>query len=257
MYADLTADRFRQILPVLNGKGNPDMARVLVADDNSLSLEFFAEAIARCGHVADIAKDGMDACLLASARRYDLMIIDARMPLRSGRQTLLAIRAGDGPSRESRAIATTADAALDPVELLNAGFFAVVHKPIALDVFRDLLEVQLATPSVATRVLNDRQALAQVGGDSSIMAALRGLLAAELDALPAELSDYAADNNVQALRDRLHRLDASAGFCGATRLAGAAQELRHALDLERAWPDKAVSALLRCSAETRALLGQR
>jgi CheY-like chemotaxis protein len=227
------------------------MARILVADDNALSLEFFAESISRCGHLADTARDGVEACLRASEHGYDLMIIDSRMPLRSGPEALRIIREGQGPSRKTRAIATTADAGIDHESMAKAGFSAVVIKPITMDSLADLLDSHLSAVAPAMEILSDEVAVSRFGGDRSIMVALRKLLAIELDALADEIRIYAVEKDLGALRDRLHRLDASAGFCGANRLVGAAQDLRRALDLANDWPETAIDALLVASAETR------
>lgn len=231
------------------------MGRILVADDNALSLEFFAESISQCGHIVDTAKDGIEACICASEHLYDLMIIDARMPFRNGPDALRVIRAGNGPSRETRAIATTAGADADPEVLAKAGFSTIAFKPITLDALRALLESQLPATAPRPEVFDDDQGLTGVGGDKGIMVALRRLLAGELDALPGEIATHAANKDSEALRERLHRLDASAGFCGATRLAKAARELRRDLDNKAGWPEGAISALLDASAETRAWIG--
>ena len=45
-------------------------------------------------------------------------------------------------------------------------------------------------------------------------------------ALPQELDACLAAADAAALRERLHRLTASAGFCGATRLEAAIRTLR-------------------------------
>lgn len=247
----LTADGIRLMLDPADWKRGAGVARILVADDNALSLEFFAESIGKFGHVADRAANGMEACQLATARRYELMILDSRMPLRSGTDALRAIRAGDGLSRETLAIATTADAGLDPGGLLEAGFAHVVVKPIGIDALHTLLDTLLAPTEMPAEVLDDELALARIGGDTGIMIALRTLLAGELDALPGEVLACVAGHDAQSLRERLHRLDASAGFCGAVRLARAAQELRRALDEETGWPDAAIDAFLARSAEVR------
>ena len=82
---------------------------------------------------------------------------------------------------------------------------------------------------------------------------VRGLLVAELDALPAELAAVSASGDVAALRDRLHRLDASAGFCGAPALASAGAALRAAIEDDTVPPD-AVAVFLTACADVRAAL---
>lgn len=231
------------------------MARVLVADDNLLSLEFFAESISRYGHVVERAVDGLQTCQLASTQHYDLLIIDSLMPQRNGTEALRSIRSGGGPSCGSTAIATTADSSVDRESLLRAGFSAVMIKPISIESIRGALECHLPASASGNQGMNDELALLKIGGDRVILDKLRTLLALELDALPAEISACAANRDMAALLDRLHKLDASAGFCGAIQFVSAIQQLRRKIQTEAGWPTRSIEEFLRASAASRALLG--
>jgi len=227
------------------------MPRILVADDNPLSLRFFADALASLGHAVTAAADGAAALERADADAFDVLLLDARMPRLDGVEVIARIRAQAGPSRHANALATTADT--DPsthARLLQAGFAEVLVKPIGVAELRDALARHLQA-AASTDELDDRQALAAAGGDTGIVGALRGLFAAELDALPAELA--ALQGRHEAVRERLHRLDASAGFCGAPAIVRAASELRAALESPQ-WPRATIDAFLEACARTRARL---
>jgi CheY-like chemotaxis protein len=232
---------------------------ILVADDNPVSLRFFAEALAQLGLACELAGDGIETVAKAQRARYDLLLIDARMPGLNGPEALARIRAVPGPSREAIALATTADADdRTRRDLAGAGFAGVVAKPVTVDALRAALAPHLGTLDANAKVgfteehgLDDARALAATGGDLSILGALRGLLIAEIDALPTELADFAVQKDFAALRDRLHRLDASAGFCGAPALARAGAMLRAALDDKNAWPHAAVADFLAACADVR------
>lgn len=233
------------------------MARVLVADDNALSLEFFKEALTSAGHVCVVADDGDSVVQRADSAHFDLMLIDARMPVQDGPQALHAIRSGNGPCRDAPALATTADASVDRAFLLDAGFAEVIVKPISIARLHASISRHVAIPEITpqgTATLDDALALETTGGDASIVAALRSLFAIELDALPAEIESYAGVQDFPALRDRLHRLDASAGFCGAPVLGEATRNLRAQLVLDGTWPDAAIDALLAAVRQTRGAL---
>lgn len=228
--------------------------RVLVADDNPLSLAFFTEALRELGCASGSAADGIEALALARASAFDLLLLDVRMPGLGGAEALARLRAGPGPSRAAPAVATTA-AAETPAGLLAAGFAEVLHKPVDLAGLRHVLARHLpvaAADSVAP-ALDDAQALAAAGGDAAIVAALRGLLAAELDALPSEIAAIDAARDAAALRERLHRLDASAGFCGAPALSAAGSRLRVALAAAE-WPQSEIAQFLRLCSRVRMLL---
>ncbi|HEY0230621.1 MAG TPA: response regulator [Dokdonella sp.] len=229
--------------------------RILIADDNPLTLRFFVEALAILGIDGTGVADGRIAIEHARENAFDLLLFDARMPGGGGAAALAHIRTHTGPCAGTVALATSADDdASAHAVLLCAGFVEVLVKPVGLQALRRVLARYLPASAEPGHVpLDDRQALSAAGGDASIVAALRGLLAAELDALPAELAAYAQRQDAHALHDRLHRLDASAGFCGAPALLHAGAVLRAALDTS-AWPDAAITDFLSVCAQVRAQL---
>jgi CheY-like chemotaxis protein/HPt (histidine-containing phosphotransfer) domain-containing protein len=244
-------------LPLLRSRNA--VPNILVADDNPVSLRFFADALAALGVSSELAHDGIETVARASRTRFDLLLIDARMPGLDGSEALARIRAEAGPSQDAVALATTAEAGeAARLRLVEAGFAGVIAKPVTVDALRAALVRYLPDAGGGAQSgadgLDDARALAATGGDASIVAALRGLLIAELDALPAEIADFGARSDVAALRDRLHRLDASAGFCGAPALADACAALRKACDTGAGWPVAATDAFLAACADVRARL---
>lgn len=228
--------------------------RILVADDNPLSLRFLVEALAALGHEIVEAEDGSEALDRANATAFDVLLLDARMPGYGGADVLARTRTQAATSAHAIALATTADN--DPAAhaaLLCAGFTAVLVKPFGVGTMRTALARHVPDLALASEALEDTQALAAVGGDPVILAALRGLFASELETLPNELAVWGHERNANALRERLHRMDASAGFCGVPALIQAAAALRGALD-EPTWPHAAVTRFLAVCERVRAQL---
>jgi CheY-like chemotaxis protein len=236
------------------------IARVLVADDNPLSLRFFCSALATLEIECIEATDGTMALGLSDRDAFDLLLLDARMPGLGGIEVLTGIRAHGGPSQNATALATTAND--DPAAhaaLREAGFVDVLVKPLGVTALRAALDRYL--PVAGSRTLSKReelwldedQALAAAGGDRAIVLALRGLLVRELELLPAELTLISERRDANALRERLHRLDASAGFCGVRQLARAGAMLRTALDAPT-WPEESVARFLDTCDRARAQL---
>lgn len=222
------------------------MPRILVADDNPLSLRFLVAALAVPGIECSEAADGDAAVELALARRHDLLLLDARMPGCNGADALARIRARAGPSRDAIAIATTADDdGATRAGLLARGFSLVLGKPMAAEALLDAVRRQLplAVAEDPPAWIDEAQALRVAGGDPAIAAALRGLLAQELDILPDELRRFAEQSDPVSLRERLHRLDASAGICGVVQLREAVARVRSGLD-EARWPVSELAALV-------------
>jgi CheY-like chemotaxis protein len=227
------------------------MACILIADDNPLSLRFLAEALGRAGHACTCASDGAEAAAIAASGHFDLLLLDARMPRLGGAETLHRIRHDGGASRLAPALATTADT--DPARhahLLAAGFLEVLPKPLTATALQAAVAKRVSpseTPAACGRAsgLDDERALAAAGGDPAIVDALRELLATELAALPGQFDGWARGRDLAALRECLHRLDASAGFCGAVALADAIARLRRAaVEQGTAWPEAAIADFL-------------
>ncbi len=241
------------------------MSRILVVDDNALTLLFLSSALTAQGHSCVTAPDGENAIACVEAGdRFDLLLIDARMPGCSGVETLQRIRRGASPSRDCPALATTAADLTAHDGLHDAGFSAVIGKPVGLDDLARIIAHHAAAGQSSRPphgiaqepLLDDAVALACAGNDQGIVAALRQLFAEELDALAAQCARLCADNDVAGLRDRLHRLAASAGFCGARALADAITRAEAALDDRGNATDlPELRCCLEVAASTRAALG--
>ncbi len=230
------------------------MPLVLVADDNPVSLRFMVEALADCDCDCVAAEDGDVALRHAMTSAFDLLVLDVHMPRLGGADVLRRLRTSAAPSHAAVAIATTAADSADVIaQLHEAGFVDVLLKPIAVEAFRHAVTMRLAGRSLPE--LDDVRARATTGGDAAIMASLRALFAEELLALPTEIAQLRSNGDSAALRDRLHRLDASAGFCGATALASAIQGVRAALH-RLPWPEQAVGDLLDAAERTRLRIGR-
>ena len=152
------------------------MPRILVADDNPLSLRFFGDALAAFEVDCTPAADGLVALELAAREAFDLLLLDARMPGAGAIEVLAVIRAGTGPSRHAPALATTAasgDGA--QVALRAAGFADVLTKPLPIAALRGALDTWLPAwrPHVVSEPraawLDDVRAMTVAGGDAAVV----------------------------------------------------------------------------------------
>ena len=232
------------------------MPRVLVVDDNPLSLRFFEDALAALGIECTTASGGGEAIRIAAGSRFDLLLIDARMPDMDGARVLSEIRGGGGASRDTPAWASTAASPSAHPALGAAGFDAVLQKPISLRELRVALAAYLPRRDLhgsnsASACLDDPRALAVAGDDETIVRALRGLLLLELDGVPGEFRDMSERHDVRGMAERLHRLAASAGLCGAVALERAVAALGDALDGDPRTRDAALTRLLAACVETQ------
>lgn len=202
--------------------------RVLLAEDDPVSRAFLAEGIRACGADLTDCGDGEAALRLARARVFDLLILDHRLPGRNGDAVLAALRGDPGAaSRAAPALATSAARDATVAALLQAGFVEVLPKPMALDTLRDALRRHGCANGPA---LDDDVALRACGSKDAMVRLRRLFFEQELPRVQEQLDD--AGGEPQSLRPLLHRLQASCGFCGASRLASATATLQHALEAD-------------------------
>jgi CheY-like chemotaxis protein len=240
------------------------MPTVLIADDDPVSLGFLGAAAEALGCATLAAADGAQALQLADANTLDLLLLDLNMPDIGGPVLLRELRAHGVCAP---AVATSAGLDTAAVAALHAaGFAATLDKPASLEIIEDLLRRYLALDASARPalpaddapgvlpLLDDRSAIAAIGGDHEAMRALRSLFAQELEIFERDLQCAMPD--LPALSGRLHRLRASSGFCGAAALGAAALRLQQALGQDLT--SEAMEDFERtCSATRQALAGQR
>jgi len=225
----------------------PAPPRVLVADDDPGSCRFLGDGLRSLGAMVDTAASGESALARAHAERFDLLLLDCRMP-GGGAKWILAQLRGDGQAASIEGVAVATSAELTAAErgsLLDAGFSDALLKPCTLaDLRRVLALAQAGSPSC---VLDDGAAL-HSSGDTTTMRALRLLLREELTLLQHDLDELSRDGT--AFADRLHRLRSSCGFCGATALANQTIQLQQQLSSR----DTAPAALHRFRSALQATL---
>lgn len=198
--------------------------RVLVVDDDAVTLRFFEAALRVIGADVKSVEDGAAACAAIGENTFDLLLIDRHLPDTSG-ETLLQTLRESGCT--TPAVATSADVDDDiRARMLDSAFDEVIAKPISLERLRAVVRPYIASPA---SVVSDDDALKALGGHRESLVALRGLLADELDELCATRANFdVLDRHV--LSARLHRLRASCGFCGADALARIAASTQSLLD---------------------------
>ena len=109
----------------------PD-AHILIVDDTKMNLTVVVNLLKNTKMNIDTAYSGAGAVALAEINRYDLILMDQRMPEMDGTEALHTIRDSEnGASKGSPVICLTADAVVGARErYLNEGFTDFLTKPI-------------------------------------------------------------------------------------------------------------------------------
>uniref|UniRef100_UPI002601C863 ATP-binding protein n=1 Tax=uncultured Azohydromonas sp. TaxID=487342 RepID=UPI002601C863 len=105
-------------------------ARVLLVEDNPVSLGVMLELLGWAGLQVDLARNGRQAVDAVQAHEYDALLMDMQMPVMDGLEATRRIRALEGRARMP-ILALTADAfAEDRARCLDAGMDDHVPKPV-------------------------------------------------------------------------------------------------------------------------------
>ncbi|MBA4804090.1 MAG: response regulator [Brevundimonas sp.] len=128
--AEVAADADSNVenLPDLDLQDSP---HVLIVDDNATNRVVAQALCEMFGCTSETAEDGVEAVACVKERRFDLVLMDIKMPRMDGVEATKAIRALPGPERTIPIVALTANADPDDARrYLSIGMAAVVEKPI-------------------------------------------------------------------------------------------------------------------------------
>lgn len=105
--------------------------RILVAEDHPVNQKLFQALIAHMEHEATIVANGEEAVAALRGEPFDLVLMDANMPVMDGAEATRRIRALPGPEARVPIIAVTAEAMVgDRERFLDLGMDDYLTKPI-------------------------------------------------------------------------------------------------------------------------------
>ncbi|MCA3245456.1 MAG: response regulator [Azospirillum sp.] len=204
--------------------------RILLAEDNVVNQKVALGLLKPGGHAIDVANDGREALALATAKDYDVILMDMHMPNMNGIEAARAIRALPGPRGGVRIVAATAGALQSDVDrCLEAGMNAYIAKPIVPEqLFAALRDAGAAVSAEETpqerlakcdAVLDERtldELEAQLGRE--IVASLVDDYAATSDQLQADIAAARAAGDLAAWTRAVHSLKSAAANMGLARV---------------------------------------
>jgi PAS domain S-box-containing protein len=116
--------------------------RLLVVEDNAVNLLFLQELLATLGHSVALARSGREALDSLARERFDLVLMDIRMPDMSGDEATRIIRTAppEGVDTHVPIIALTAYALKDEIDrYMRSGFDAYMTKPVDREALKRVL----------------------------------------------------------------------------------------------------------------------
>ena len=106
------------------------IATVLVVDDDADCRYIYSEALRAAGFRVLIAEDGVQAVAITRAATPDIVLLDVAMPLMDGRDAVRILKSDPATANITTIAVTAADALHRRGDLEEAGFDAVLLKPV-------------------------------------------------------------------------------------------------------------------------------
>ena len=134
----------------------PD-AHILVVDDTDMNLTVIEGLLSKTDINLDTASGGAEALSLTKEKKYDLILMDQRMPLMDGTETMKRIRSqSDGMNNDTPVICLTADAVSGARnKYLEEGFTDYLSKPVESSTLEAALIKYLPSEKIIVTEMND------------------------------------------------------------------------------------------------------
>ena len=135
-------------------------AKVLIVDDTRMNLIVATEFLKETKVYIDTASSGRDAVKMTLCGKYDVILMDQRMPEMDGEETLHEIRSFPGsPNRHTPVICLTADAVVGARErYLSKGFDDYLAKPIESKALENMLRKYIPAEKIEEVVSEEDKA---------------------------------------------------------------------------------------------------
>jgi CheY-like chemotaxis protein len=201
-----------------------DPLRVLLAEDNLINQRVLVAMLEKRGHSVSVVDNGLDAVNVWEKGGFDLILMDLQMPVMSGLDAVIEIRA-----REEAfglppvpVFALTAQAQEDDrTRCLEAGMDAYMSKPLKLDDLAALLRGCRREPA-----FDPEHALELFGGDAELMATAIEAVLSETPAQLALLGQTVRDAMARPTALAASRLEEQLSFLGENPCLAITRALR-------------------------------
>lgn len=203
---------------------------ILVVDDDHLARQFLSTLLRQSGYNVSEATDGEQAISYATTQSVDLIFMDIHMPRMNGLEATRELRTTHGLSLPI--IALTAHL-LDSerAAIITAGANDILIKPLNFDLLNQHLttwirgnvdtESERDEASQTTPIFDTELAFTIANQQPDLAIEMLDLFMQSLDRDRAKLNQAIADNNMELMRDVVHRLNGASQFCGIPRVQAA------------------------------------
>ncbi len=227
-------------------------AKILIVDDTRMNLIVATEFLRDTKIKIDTAGGGKEAVELALQNKYDVILMDQRMPEMDGAEALANIKAHkDGPNADTPVICLTADAVVGARErYLSKGFNDYLTKPIDSTSLEAMLKKYLpfgkvtivrgsedtATESVESDELaqlkeagvDTDKGIANCGGEKSFYIEMLAEYVNDASGKKEKLSKYLDEGNLKEYGVIVHSIKSTSATIGVMTVSAKALLLENA-----------------------------
>lgn len=202
----------------------PFQSRILLIEDDNVSLFAASEILSRLTAMVDMARDVEEANERLTTTTYDLVIADINLPDGTGMDIIhFAHSAAKSRNKTTPFVALTAHQdARKHQAILESGFMDVATKPLNLARAYLFLERCSSNSTLAPAdfaVIDLKLGMKRISAENDEKAVIAiGMLIESLEEDIALLKQLQANNNVEAVREVLHKIKGGLEYSGVPRL---------------------------------------
>lgn len=119
--------------------------KILLIDDQLLDVVLTRQALNDCSveHEIIVTADGLEGLIQLRSRKFDVVILDLKMPKTDGFEVLEQLRQQPGLSNTPVIVLSNSDLHVDRVRAANLGVVEYVHKAMEYPEFKNNLKAAL------------------------------------------------------------------------------------------------------------------
>lgn len=202
--------------------------QILCVDDNPHNASLVNALLKDTNAIITLAHDGAEAIQLAEQEKFDLILMDIRMPIMDGFEALHHIRTSTSKNNTTPVIALSAHISEHEYDELSAsGFNEYLIKPITksalLRVIKNWIPIDFEFPQIK---INDD---VESNQSSKITEELFGMLIETLPKDFNEIKELKENEQYEELLKKIHKLHGAVCYCGVPYLKNAIHKLETAL----------------------------
>lgn len=204
-------------------------AEILAVDDNDINRMIVKDLLKRTKVSVELAEGGKQAFEMAKVKKYDVILMDHRMPEIDGIQALHMIKE-EGVNIDTPVIMVTANAEPELEELYRKeGFAASLRKPIVGEELEATLDQFLPdklkeTPPETGEGFDEEAGKRASGGDEMFQKIVEKFVES-YEVSSKEINDYFENKDYENYTIKVHALKSTARLVGATELSEKAKHL--------------------------------